>query len=143
MAVVVPAHNEQSHIAEVIRTMPLLVDHVIVVDDASTDDTGSAAVAAADARTEVIRHQANKGVGGAIITGHRRALELGADVSVVMAGDGQMDPGRLPELLGPLVTGGYGYAKGNRFFSAESFRGMPRLRIFGNMVLTIMTKAST
>ncbi len=143
VAVVVPAFREQAHIASVITTMPALVDHIIVVDDESPDSTSAAARAVQDPRTEVIRHEHNKGVGGSIVTGHRRALELGADVSVVMAGDGQMDPEHLPRLLKPLAEDGYAFAKANRFYSATSFAGMPSHRVFGNMVLTFMTKAAS
>lgn len=143
VAVVVPAHNESAHIADVIGRMPPLVDHILVIDDTSADDTYDRAVAAADDRTEVIRHEVNKGVGGAIITGHRRALQLGADVSVVMAGDDQMDPQHLPALLDPIAEQGYGFTKANRFFSMKSFAGMPRHRVFGNMVLTFMTKLAS
>jgi len=143
VAVVVPAFREQAHIASVITSMPALVDHIIVVDDASPDATSASASAVQDPRTEVVRHERNKGVGGSIVTGHRRALELGADVSVVMAGDGQMDPEHLPRLLKPLAQDGYAFAKANRFYSATSFAGMPRHRVFGNMVLTFMTKAAS
>jgi len=143
VAVVVPAHNESAHIAAVITGMPGWVDHIIVIDDQSADDTFAVATAAATAQTEVIRHPVNKGVGGAIITGHRRALELSADVSVVMAGDDQMDPDYLPALLDPIAEQGYGFSKANRFFSMKSFAGMPRHRVFGNMVLTFMTKISS
>jgi glycosyltransferase involved in cell wall biosynthesis len=142
IAVVVPAHNEQAHIADVISGMPKLVDHIIVIDDTSSDSTFEVATAAADKRTEIIRHEVNTGVGGAVITGHRRAIELGADVSVVMAGDDQMDPDYLPSLLDPIAERGYGFVKANRFFSMQSFAGMPRHRVFGNMVLTFLTKAS-
>jgi len=82
----------------------------------------------------------NTGVGGAIITGHRRAGELGADIDVVMAGDGQMDPAFLPDLLEPLIDGGREFAKANRFFSVRSFESMPRHRILGNIVLSFLTK---
>jgi glycosyltransferase involved in cell wall biosynthesis len=143
IAVVVPAYLEQNHIAGVIETMPSAVDHIIVIDDASPDDTYQTALAAADARTEVIRHPVNKGVGGAIVTGHHRAMELGADISVIMAGDGQMDVEYLPHLLDPITEHGYGFAKANRFFSATSFEGMPKYRIFGNIVLTFLTKISS
>jgi glycosyltransferase involved in cell wall biosynthesis len=143
VAVVVPAHNEQAHISDVISGMPKFVDHIIVIDDTSTDSTFDVAMAAADKRTEVIRHEVNTGVGGAVITGHRRAIELRADVSVVMAGDDQMDPEYLPVLLDPIAERGYGFVKANRFFSMQSFAGMPRHRVFGNMVLTFLTKASS
>jgi len=105
VAVVVPAHNEERLIGTVITTAPELVDHIIIVDDASSDATSDVAKAAADARTEVHRLPENQGVGGAIVAGHKRALELGCDVSVVMAGDAQMDPRFLPSLIDPIADG--------------------------------------
>ena len=143
IAAVVPAHNESAHIARVITTMPELVDLIVIVDDCSTDDTYDRAVAVGDPRVTVIQHEENQGVGGAIITAHRTAMELGADVDVVMAGDGQMDPDYLPALLDPIVHEGYGFTKANRFYSSTSFQGMPKNRIFGNVVLSFMTKMST
>ena len=79
----------------------------------------------ADPRVTLIRHEVNQGVGGAIITGHKAAMELGADVNVMMAGDAQMDPAYLPDLLDRVAKDGYGFAKANRFFAPESFEGMP------------------
>ena len=104
VAVVVPAHNEELLVGTVVSTMPDYVDHVLVIDDASTDGTSEAAQKVADHRTEVHRLPENQGVGGAIVTGHRRSLELGADVSVVMAGDAQMDPAYLPACSTPSPT---------------------------------------
>jgi glycosyltransferase involved in cell wall biosynthesis len=143
VAVVVPAHNEERLIGKVVATMPPLVDHVIVVDDASPDGTSEAAGAVLDPRLELITLAENQGVGGAILTGHRRALEIGADVAVVMAGDAQMDPAYLPALLDPIADGEAGYTKANRFFGPGSFRGMPRHRVFGNVVLSFLTKAAS
>src|SRR5688572_22196045 len=105
VAVVVPAHNEERLIGRVIGTMPGFVDHIIVVDDASSDDTGNAAKAVGDARTDVITLLDNQGNGGAIVNGHLRSLDLGADVSVVMDGDAQMDPEYLSALLEPIASG--------------------------------------
>lgn len=143
VAAVVPAFNEESHIADVITTMPAVVDHIIVVDDVSSDGTAAAARACDDPRLEVITHDTNKGVGGSIITAHRRALELGSDINVVFAGDGQMDPAHLTDLVDPLIDEGVGYAKGNRFYSIGSWEGMPRSRVFGNVVLSFLTKAAS
>ncbi len=142
IAAVVPAYMEEKHIARVIETMPKYVDHIVIVDDCSPDDTWGAAKAADDGRVTLIRHEVNKGVGGAIITAHLAALELGADINVVMAGDAQMDPEYLPQLLDPVVDG-FGFAKANRFFSGESFAGMPGYRVFGNVVLSFMTKLAS
>lgn len=143
VAVVVPAHNECRLIGRVVTTSPQLVDHVIVVDDASTDATADAARDTADARLEVIELEQNQGVGGAILAGHQRALELDADVSVVMAGDAQMDPDHLPALLDPIADGSAQFTKANRFYAYGSFDGMPRHRVFGNVVMSFMTKAAS
>lgn len=143
VAVVVPAHNEERLVGTVVTTSPPLVDHIIVVDDASTDATSEAARSTGDPRLQVIRLPENQGVGGAILAGHRRALELGADVSVVMAGDAQMDPDYLPALLDPIADGEAEFTKANRFYDARSFEGMPRHRVFGNVVLSFMTKAAS
>jgi glycosyltransferase involved in cell wall biosynthesis len=143
VAIVVPAHNEEKLIGTVVRTAPELVDHIIVVDDASTDDTSGAAVVAGDDRLEVLRLAENQGVGGAVLAGHRHALKLGADVCVVMAGDAQMDPEYLPALLDPIASGEAGFTKANRFYGVGSFDGMPRHRVFGNIVLSFLTKASS
>ena len=143
VAVVVPAHNEEKLIGTVIQTMPDFVDHIIVVDDASADETGRAAKDVGDARTEVIRLLENQGVGGAILTGHRRALAVGADVSVVMAGDAQMDPEQLPALLDPIAAGEAQFTKANRFYAIGSFDGMPKARVIGNVGFSFLTKAAS
>jgi glycosyltransferase involved in cell wall biosynthesis len=143
VAAVVPAYREQEHIADVIRSMPELVDHIVVVDDASPDATGARARDAADARTVVLTLTENEGVGGAVLTGHRAALDRGADVCVVMAGDGQMDPDFLPSLLDPIADGRAEFTKANRFYGRGSFRGMPRTRILGNIALSFLTKAAS
>lgn len=143
VAAVVPAYKEEAMISTVIETMPEFVDHIVIVDDCSPDATSDVVRAVGSPRVTLIRHEVNQGVGGAIITGHKAALELGADVNVIMAGDAQMDPQHLPALLDPVTDGGYGFAKANRFFAPESFEGMPRHRVFGNIVLSFMTKLAS
>jgi glycosyltransferase involved in cell wall biosynthesis len=143
IAAVVPAYKEEKMIGAVITTMPDFVDHIVIVDDCSPDATSEVVRTHADPRVTLIRHEVNKGVGGAIITGHKAALELGSDVNVIMAGDAQMDPAFLPALLDRVTDDGYGFAKANRFFSPESFSGMPKYRVFGNIVLSFMTKLAS
>ncbi len=143
IAAVVPAYKEERHIAQVIDTMPDSVDHIIVVDDCSPDATSERAAATQNQRLTLIRHEENQGVGGAILTGHAKALELGADIDVVFAGDGQMDPAYLPSLLDPIVDKGYGFTKANRFYSMSSFKGMPRHRVVGNVILSFLTKLAS
>src|SRR4029450_9923814 len=124
IAAVVPAFNEEKLIAKTISTMPEFVDIIIVVNDASTDDTIESATALGDPRVLIIDHETNTGVGGSIIDGHRKALELGADINVVMAGDAQMNPEYLPALLDPICDHGYEFTKANRFFSRTSYAGI-------------------
>lgn len=143
VAVVVPAYQEEALIGTTVATMPDLVDHVILVDDASTDATVEKARAAGDRRLDVLSLERNLGVGGAILAGHRRAIEVEADVSVVMAGDAQMDPDYLPALLDPIAEGGYDFAKANRFFDFGSYEGMPRNRVVGNVTVGFVAKAAT
>lgn len=143
IAAVVPAYKEEKMISTVISTMPDYVDHIVIVDDHSPDATSDVVNRIADPRVTLIRHEVNQGVGGAIVTGHKAAMELGSDVNVIMAGDAQMDPAFLPELLDRVAKDGYGFAKANRFFSPESFEGMPSYRIFGNIVLSFMTKLAS
>ncbi|MCU1635019.1 MAG: glycosyltransferase family 2 protein [Cryobacterium sp.] len=130
-------------ISTVIDTMPDFIDFIVIVDDCSPDGTSEVVRSMGDPRVTLIRHEVNQGVGGAIITGHKAAMELGADVNVIMAGDAQMDPTYLPSLLSPVTGDGFGFAKANRFFAPESFEGMPRHRVFGNIVLSFMTKLAS
>ena len=141
VAVVIPAFNEEQAIARAIRTVPHFVDDVIVVDDASHDETSLRAARAAADHVTVVRHEANRGVGAAIVTGYRRALALGADVVAVMAGDGQMDPADLPALLAPIASGEADYVKGNRFRHPDIWHAMPLTRLAGNIILSTLTKA--
>ncbi len=143
VAVVVPAYNEARAIANAVATIPALVDRIVVVDDASADDTGDRARAIADDRILVVRHPDNRGVGAALVTGYRRALADSCDVVAVMAGDGQMDPADLPALLDPIADGDADYVKGNRFLHPDVWSAMPRSRLVGNLVLSAATRVTS
>jgi glycosyltransferase involved in cell wall biosynthesis len=140
---VIPAHNEERHIAQVVKSMPEYVDHVVVVDDCSADETSAVALATKDQRLIMLKMPSNQGVGGATLEGYRKALEIESDIVVKMDGDGQMASEYLLALLDTLIEQGYDYAKGNRFLAAESLAFMPRHRLFGNVVLTFMTKLAS
>ena len=128
LAVVVPAFNEGHKLAAVLAGLPAYLDHVLVVDDGSADGTAAVALAASRPGLELLRHDRNRGVGAAVATGYRRALALGCDATLVMAGDGQMDPRDVPRLLAPIVEGRADYVKGNRFACREVWRAMPATR---------------
>ena len=138
--VVIPAYNVAAHIAQVVKDIPDFVDRIVVVNDNSSDDTVEVLAGIPDARLTVKSHPTNQGVGGAMVTGFRVALEEGAGVVIKMDGDGQMDPGQVTALLDPIVKDGYAYSKGNRFLSEEQLRSMPKLRLIGTFALTFLTK---
>jgi glycosyltransferase involved in cell wall biosynthesis len=143
VAVVVPAHDEERLIAETIRSIPDFVDRVIVVDDASQDDTVGTVRGLGDPRVEVIVHEQNQGVGAAIITGYKRALEERIDVTAVMAADAQMDPADLETLVAPVARREVDYAKANRLFTGRAWEIIPRYRYLGNAFLSLMTKIAS
>jgi glycosyltransferase involved in cell wall biosynthesis len=143
VAVAIPAYRAESTVGRVITTLPDFVDQVVVVDDASPDGTAAALAAVDDRRLTVTRHERNLGVGGAMKTAFRRCLELGVDVVVKMDSDGQMDPAQLKSLLDALVETGCDYAKGNRFLDGHALAAMPRVRLFGNLALTFLTKMAS
>jgi glycosyltransferase involved in cell wall biosynthesis len=90
-----------------------------------------------------MRHDENRGVGGAIKTGYREAMSDDVDVVAVMNGDGQMDPAVLDRILDPVVEGKAAYAKGNRLLSSDHWDGMSRWRLFGNVILTGLTRIAS
>lgn len=140
VAVVVPCFNEEKAIVKVIETMPDFVDAIYVIDDASSDKSVENAKATKDPRLRVIKHENNMGVGRAIATGYQYALGNGSDIVAVMAGDGQMNPEDLESVILPIAEDAVDYCKGNRFFHSTPLSEIPRHRLFGNVVLSALTK---
>jgi len=144
IAVVIPSYKVRDHIAGVIDGIGPGVSRIYVVDDCCPDQSGAYVEAnCRDDRVTVVRHPVNEGVGGAVMTGYRAAIEEGMDIIVKLDGDGQMDPGLIEKIIAPIVAGEADYAKGNRFFDVEKLRTMPKLRLLGNAVLSFMTKLSS
>jgi glycosyltransferase involved in cell wall biosynthesis len=143
VAVVVPAYDEERLVGETLRGIPDFVDRIYVVDDASRDATADQAGGVGDPRVEVIRHERNAGVGAAIVSGYKRALEEAVDVTCVMAADNQMDPVELREIAGPVARGEVEYAKANRLVSGEAWNVIPRTRYLGNAMLSLLTKIAS
>ncbi len=143
LAVVIPAYKVSTHITGVLREIGPEVTHIFVIDDACPDGSGKVAKRSKDKRVKVLTHAENQGVGGAVITGYRAALEAGVDVVVKLDGDGQMDPSLISELAEPIVSGKADYTKGNRFDSLTGLREMPGVRVFGNGVLSLMSKLAS
>jgi glycosyltransferase involved in cell wall biosynthesis len=145
IAVVIPAYNEENLIKYKLLSVPEFVDRIFVINDASTDNTQRifGEIARQDSRIMPIIHAKNAGVGAAIVSGYKQALQERIEVTVVMAGDNQMDPVVMPSLVEPVVQKKADYSKGNRLLSPAYRKGMSSWRYFGNTILTFMTKFSS
>lgn len=145
LAVVIPAHNEEKLIEKTIDSIPDYVDKIIAVNDASSDTTSNILERLANEQSRLVHldHEINQGVGGAIVTGYKMARDMGADVTVVMAGDAQMDPRDLIPIIEPVARGEVEYTKGNRLFYGEAWRMIPHYRYLGNSFLSLLTKIAS
>lgn len=143
VCVVIPVYRVEPYIQDVIRCIPEWVWKVIVVDDASPDQSIAKVKALNDPRVVILTHARNQGVGGAMLTGLNKALELDAAIAVKMDGDNQMPPKYLPDLVRPLLSNEADFTKGNRFVHARTIIQMPLMRRIGNMGLSFLTKLAS
>jgi glycosyltransferase involved in cell wall biosynthesis len=143
VAVVIPAFEAARTIAAVIEGVPAGVRYIVVVDDASPDGLGDLVAGLHDRRVLLARHERNRGVGAATLTGYDAAIALGADVLVKMDADDQMDPRHVMSLVRPIADGRADYTKGNRFLHTAELRAMPGTRRAGNAGLSFMTKLAS
>lgn len=144
IAVTIPSYKVRAHVLDVIARIPPQVQRIYVVDDKCPQDSGRFVQEQChDPRVLVLFHEQNQGVGGAVSTGYRAALEEGMDIVVKVDGDGQMDPALIPHFTRPIERGRADYTKGNRFYRPESLKGMPPIRLFGNAALSFINKLST
>ena len=144
IAVVIPCYKVKKHILGVISGIGEYCTKIYVVDDACPEDTGAWVTQnCQDPRVVVLRNSENLGVGGAVMHGYQAALSDGMEIFVKVDGDGQMDPALIPYFVAPIISGDADYTKGNRFYDLERIGQMPKLRLFGNAVLSFMTKLSS
>jgi len=144
IAVVIPSFKVKHQVLQVIAGIGSEVDRIYVIDDSCPDGSGNHVEAnCVDPRVTVVHHASNQGVGGAVMTGYQGAIADGMEIIVKVDGDGQMDPALIPHFVAPILSGQADYTKGNRFFDLEDVRAMPSLRLFGNAVLSLMTKLSS
>jgi glycosyltransferase involved in cell wall biosynthesis len=143
IACVIPAFNEEKHIRDVVKSIPDFINYIIIVNDCSTDKTCDVVLGMDDPRIILVNHEKNLGVGGAVVSGYRKSLEMGADISVKIDGDGQMDIAQIPKLINPIIKGRSDYTKGVRFRDREVIRQMPVMRLIGNLGLSFLTKIAS
>jgi dolichol-phosphate mannosyltransferase len=143
IAVVIPAYKVANTIKELILSMPDTIDYFIVIDDKCPHFSGKEAEKLNRENLIVIFHELNQGVGGALITGYKKALELGCEIIIKIDGDGQMDPGHINSLIEPLIKNEADYTKGNRFQDFKALKSMPKIRLFGNSGLSFLVKLAS
>ena len=141
IAVVIPSYKVSKHIENVTESLPDFIDHIIIIDDACPESSGKIAEQLKNEKTTVIFHSKNQGVGGAVISGYKKSLELGCDITVKVDGDGQMNPAYIQALIEPLITGKADFTKGNRFRDLKALRAMPKIRLIGNNALSFLEKS--
>jgi glycosyltransferase involved in cell wall biosynthesis len=145
---IVPARDEAGAIGGVLEELHAFDPEldVVVVDDASSDRTAGIAAAHGAA---VVRLPFNLGIGGAVQTGFKYALEHGYDVAVRLDGDGQHDPAQLPKLLGPLEAGEADIVVGSRFATGGDghyrppFARRAGIRFFARLVSLLVRQRVT
>ena len=144
IAVVIPSYRVKAHILSVLSHIGDECQLIYIVDDKCPEGSGQYVLDhCTDPRVRVLFHEVNQGVGGAVLSGYRQAVEDGATVIVKLDGDGQMEPSWIPALVTEIVAGEADYAKGDRFYDRESIGGMPKMRVFGNAALSFLSKISS
>jgi dolichol-phosphate mannosyltransferase len=144
IAVIIPTYKARDHILGVINAIGPEVVRIYIIDDCCPDGSGDFVAANfKDTRVSIIRHTKNQGVGGAVMTGYKAAIEDGMGILIKIDSDGQMDPALIPNFAAPIIDGEADYTKGNRFFDLEKIRSMPKVRLFGNAILSLMCKLSS
>ncbi|UIM98395.1 glycosyltransferase family 2 protein [Yersinia ruckeri] len=144
IAVVIPSFRVKKHILKVIQSIDSKIDSIYVIDDKCPENTGDFILENnSDPRVKVLYNEQNHGVGGAVMHGYKRAFDDGMDIIVKIDGDGQMDPSLIPAFVAPIMKGEADYTKGNRFYSLDKISVMPKMRLFGNALLSFMTKISS
>ncbi|MEZ0582832.1 glycosyltransferase family 2 protein [Erwinia sp. STN24] len=144
VAVVIPCYKVKEHILSVIEKIGPEVDTIYAVDDKCPHNSGEYVIEhCQDTRVKVLFNEENQGVGGAVLHGYRVGLDDGMDIFVKVDGDGQMDPGLVKYFINPIINMDVDYTKGNRFHDIDTLKPMPKIRLFGNAVLSFMTKFSS
>ena len=134
VVVVMPAYNAAQTLERTYDDIPHdIVDHIILVDDVSQDETVEIAK---HLGLFVIVHPQNRGYGGNQKTCYDRALEIGADVVVMLHPDYQYDATRIPALIEPILEGRADLVLGSRFLGDPLAGGMPRWKYVSNRFLT-------
>ena len=139
--VVMPAYNASKTLEVTYGEIPLdVVDEVVLVDDASRDDTADKA---RNLGIHTILHTENRGYGGNQKTCYTEAMKLGADIMIMVHPDHQYDPTVIPQLVTPLLEGACDAVFGSRMLGGHPLEGgMPKWKYLANIYLTAFENAT-
>ena len=119
-------------------------DYLVIVDDACPLKTGKKIKSIyKNSNIHVIFNKSNQGVGASTKKGFEYLLNKGCEIIVKLDADNQMNPKDIPKLISPIINNECDSTKGNRFTNIESINRMPKIRLFGNIFLSYITKFST
>jgi glycosyltransferase involved in cell wall biosynthesis len=137
LVVVMPAYNAETTVEKTLRDIPEgFADHVVLVDDASRDNT---AAVAERLGLVVLKHPNNRGYGGNQKTCYREALRLGADVAVMLHPDYQYSPKLVVAMASMIASGQYDVVLGSRILCGSAIKGgMPMYKYVMNRILTLI-----
>jgi len=133
-------------ITQTIKKIPEYIDHIIAVNDASTDNTIGVLkkLKKQYSKLIIVDNKVNQGVGGALIAGYDYAIKNTKATAIgIVAGDDQFDSSYLKAMLDDFIDQSADYVKASRFFHREAFKTMPKYRQFGNIFISLLTKFST
>ncbi|MEN8227831.1 MAG: glycosyltransferase family 2 protein [Bacteroidota bacterium] len=133
IAIVLPAFNEEKQIGQVIEAIPDFADHIVVVDDGSSDRTVEIAT---EKGVKTVSHKKNRGVGAAFNTGVKFILDMQVDIMVNMDADGQFNPDDIQKLLQPILEKRADFVTASRFIDQAYQPKMPVIKLMGNKFMS-------
>jgi len=145
IAVVIPCYKVEQHIQKVVAEIPGYITSIILVNDASPDNTGEILdkLAIENSKIKIIHHLKNQGVGGSMVSGFKEAIKQNMDAVIKIDGDGQMDISFFEKILKAVFDEKYNFAKGNRFFDQKMLQKMPAIRRIGNFGMGFLIKLAS
>ena len=141
---VIPCYKGGSVTLQLVKKLFEIVDLIVLIDDCCPLNTGKRVLKEfSDKKLIVLINKINKGVGFSTIKGFKTLIKNECDIIVKIDADGQMNPNLIPSLIKPIIAGKSEASKGNRFTNIDDLASMPKVRVFGNLGLSFLSKLSS
>jgi len=144
IAVIIPCFKVKKKILKVVKKCVKCFDFIVCVDDCCPEKSGLFIYNKfkSNKKIKVLFHNKNKGVGGAVKSGYKFLFNKNYKYIIKLDGDNQMNPFEFKYLIYPMKDKSIAYTKGNRFLDINYFSKSPKIRYYGNLILTIVSKFS-